>query len=319
MLTGSLILRVMSEYTSWVDHLLVPNVHYIPVKPDLSDLVAKIEWCKSHDLKASKIANAGFEFARDVLRRGYVRDAFENIFWTVSHQPKPEKVALKPVSMPSELSSESSLSFSPKSPNETMLSEKTQEELNKQIIKASKTKDDDFTELRRLIEEGADVDAMDEKRNTPLMHAIYNERLKVVKALIDAGANIKHRNDDGMTPEILAKSLGYKLVKTGKPKSPVVEPKSPDIKSPVVKPSATKLLEEEFKSPVMKSPTLPSSKSKSSSSKNKSSKSSSSSSSKPTIIDYPEEKKRCPKGYVVFTDKADGKKKCKRKTEKKKK
>jgi hypothetical protein len=182
---------------------------------------------------------------------------------------------------------------------------------------------------------------MDEKRNTPLMHAIYNERLKVVKALIDAGANIKHRNEDGMTPEILAKTLGYKLVKTGKPKSPVmkshvveakspvveakspvVEAKSPvvEAKSPVVKPKspavdATKLLEEEFKTPA-----LPSSKSKSSSSKNKSSKSSSSSSSsKPTIIDYPEEKKRCPKGYVVFTDKADGKKKCKRKTEKKKK
>ena len=298
MLTGSLILRVMSEYTSWVDHLLVPNVHYIPVKPDLSDLVAKIEWCKSHDLKASKIANAGFEFARDVLRRGYVRDAFENIFWTVSHQPKPEKAALKPGSMPleSSLSSESSLSFSPKSPKETMLSEKTQEELNKQIIKASKIKDDDFTELRRLIEEGANVDAVDEKGNTSLMHAIYNERLKVVKALIDAGANIKHRNEDGMTPEKLAKSLGYKLVKTGKPKSPVIEPKSPVVEK------------------------LPSSKSKSSSSKNKSSKSSSSSSSsKPTIIDYPEEKKRCPKGYVVFTDKADGKKKCKRKTEKKKK
>jgi hypothetical protein len=221
-----------------------------------------------------------------------------------------------------------------------MLSEKTQEELNKQIIKASKTKDDDFTELRRLIEEGANVDAVDEKGNTPLMHAIYNERLRVVKALIDAGANIKHTNDDGMTPEKLASSLGYKLVKIGKPKlpvmkspmvepkSPVVEPKSPVVepKSPVVEPkspvmkSATKLLEEEFKPPVMKSPALPSSKSKSSSSKNKSSKSSSSSSaSKPTIIDYPEEKKRCPKGYVVFTDKTDGKKKCKRKTEKKKK
>jgi len=324
MLTGSLILRVMSEYTSWVDHLLVPNVHYIPVKPDLSDLVAKIEWCKSHDLKASKIANAGFEFAGDVLRRGFVRDAFENIFWTVSHQPKPEKAALPQVSMPSESSSESSLSFSPKSPKETMLSEKTQEYLNKQIIKASKTKDDDFTELHRLIEEGADVDAMDEKRNTPLMHAIYNERLRVVKALIDAGANIKHSNEDGMTPEILAKSLGYKLVKIGEPKSPVIEPKSPVIepKSPVIEPKSPVI---EPKSPVIEK--LPSSKSKSSSSKNKSSKSSSSknkssksslSSSKPTIIDYPEEKKRCPKGYVVFTDKTDGKKKCKRKTEKKK-
>jgi hypothetical protein len=328
MLTGSLILRVMSEYTSWVDHLLKPNVHYIPIRPDLSDLVAKIEWCKSHDLKASKIANAGYEFARNVLTRGYIRDAIENIFWTVSHQPKPKRAALPAVSMPSESSSESSLSFSPKSPKEKMLSEKTQEELNKQIIKASKTKDDDFTELRRLIEEGADVDAMDEKRNTPLMHAIYNERLRVVKALIDAGANIKHSNEDGMTPEILAKSLGYKLVKIGKPKSPVmkspmVEAKSPmvEAKSPMVEAKSPMV---EAKSPMVeeaKSPVGTSSKSKSSSSKNKSSKSSSSlsSSSKPTIIDYPEEKKRCPKGYVVFTDKADGKKKCKRKTEKKKK
>jgi hypothetical protein len=317
MLTGSLILRVMSEYTSWVDHLLEPNVHYIPIRPDLSDLVKKIEWCKSHDLKASKIANAGYEFARNVLRRGYVRDAFENIFWSVSHQPKPEKAALPPVEpqSPVVMSSESSLSFSPKSPKERMLSEKSQQDINKQLIEASKNPEDDFTELHRLIELGADVDAVDEKGNTPLMHSIFKGKFTVVKALIKAGANIKQSNEDGMTPEKLAIRLNYKLVKIGKPKSPVVEAKSPVVepKSPAVEPKSPAV---EPKSPTVEK--LPSSKS--SSSKNKSSKSSSSSSSsKPTIIDYPEEKKRCPKGYVVFTDKADGKKKCKRKTEKKKK
>jgi hypothetical protein len=90
MLTGSLILRVDSPYTSWVDHLLKPNEHYILIKPDLSDLVDKIKWCIKHDNKSRQIANNGYEFASKTLTLKYVKSAFEKIFWTVSPlPPKP--------------------------------------------------------------------------------------------------------------------------------------------------------------------------------------------------------------------------------------
>jgi hypothetical protein len=41
--------------------LLVPYVHYIPVKDDLSDLHEKYEWAESHPIEAKQIANAGTE------------------------------------------------------------------------------------------------------------------------------------------------------------------------------------------------------------------------------------------------------------------
>jgi hypothetical protein len=116
MLTGSLILRVDSPYTSWVDHLIQPNKHYILVRPDLSDLVEKIQWCIKHDNKSREIANNGYEFAKKALQLDYVKNAFEKILWTVSPLPNkprsPEDSPVKPHS-PEDTPSES-LSAPPK-------------------------------------------------------------------------------------------------------------------------------------------------------------------------------------------------------------
>ena len=87
MLTGSLILRVDSPYTSWVDHLIKPNKHYIMVRPDLSDLVEKIQWCMRHDTKSSQIAKNGYDFAKKVLQTDYIKTSIENILWKVSPLP----------------------------------------------------------------------------------------------------------------------------------------------------------------------------------------------------------------------------------------
>jgi hypothetical protein len=98
MLTGSLILRVDSPYTSWVDHLIKPNKHYIMVRPDLSDLVEKIQWCMRHDTKSSQIAKNGYEFAKKTLQTDYIKSAIENILWKVSPlPPKPRS----PIESPS--------------------------------------------------------------------------------------------------------------------------------------------------------------------------------------------------------------------------
>jgi hypothetical protein len=62
---GSLIFKVDCQYNSWYDHLLKPYKHYIPVKKDLSDLVALIKWAKSHDQTVLKIVkNAKIVFKK---------------------------------------------------------------------------------------------------------------------------------------------------------------------------------------------------------------------------------------------------------------
>jgi hypothetical protein len=83
MMTGSLIIRVDGPYLSWVDQLIKPNVHYILVKADLSDLLQKIKWCEMSPKSAQKIAKAGYEFAKRALTREFVNETIEKTFWTV--------------------------------------------------------------------------------------------------------------------------------------------------------------------------------------------------------------------------------------------
>ena len=47
---------------------LIPWKHYIPVKNDLSDLLAKISWAKQNDEKAKEIAQNGRAFVQENLK-----------------------------------------------------------------------------------------------------------------------------------------------------------------------------------------------------------------------------------------------------------
>jgi hypothetical protein len=89
MCTGSLILRVSSEYRSWVDHLIQPGVHYVPVKSDLSNLHSCIKWCLKQDGKCEEIAKNGRELASSVLQKEYMKNHFQNIFWFFSNYRTP--------------------------------------------------------------------------------------------------------------------------------------------------------------------------------------------------------------------------------------
>ena len=73
MATGSLILRVMSSYTSWADKYIKPGIHYLPIKADLSDLLSTIKWCKNNDIQSSQIAQIGLEFARHALTFSFIQ------------------------------------------------------------------------------------------------------------------------------------------------------------------------------------------------------------------------------------------------------
>ncbi len=77
---GSVILIVESKYYVWFKFLLKPNIHYIPIKEDLSDLVEKIKWCKSHDKECKKIANNALKLYNTYLDKEGCLDYMQILF-----------------------------------------------------------------------------------------------------------------------------------------------------------------------------------------------------------------------------------------------
>ena len=57
-----------------------------------------------------------------------------------------------------------------------------------------------------LIKAGADVNAQDIGKNTPLMHLAYNSQIDVAKALLEAGADPTIKNKGGANPIKAAKA-----------------------------------------------------------------------------------------------------------------
>lgn len=60
-----------------------------------------------------------------------------------------------------------------------------------------------------LLAAGAQVDLSDQQGNTPLYHAVFNAagRGEMIRLLIAAGANQKHRNRYGLSPLDMARSI----------------------------------------------------------------------------------------------------------------
>jgi hypothetical protein len=77
----SAVLKVDSDYIQWYYDKLIPWIHFIPVKADLSDLTQQIRWVQDNDRAAHDIALAareavcglnygmGLEYTRDLVRR----------------------------------------------------------------------------------------------------------------------------------------------------------------------------------------------------------------------------------------------------------
>ena len=71
---GSVILLVESDWKLWYSDMIKPYVHYVPVKKDLSDLVAIIEWCKENDEKCNEIAENAVAFYDKYLQKKGILD-----------------------------------------------------------------------------------------------------------------------------------------------------------------------------------------------------------------------------------------------------
>lgn len=62
---------LISNAKCWFNEFIIPNVHYIPIEYDLSNLIEKIEWVKENDAEAEKIANNAYEFAMNYFSSEY--------------------------------------------------------------------------------------------------------------------------------------------------------------------------------------------------------------------------------------------------------
>ncbi|KAJ7583090.1 glycosyl transferase family 90-domain-containing protein [Mycena floridula] len=62
----SLVFKTTS-FTEFFDFWLQPYIHYIPILPDLSDLVEKVEWAIENDAAAREIQESGRLFAAEIL------------------------------------------------------------------------------------------------------------------------------------------------------------------------------------------------------------------------------------------------------------
>lgn len=67
--SGSLVLKQESEHEQWYYPQLVPWRHFLPVAPDLSDLLDRVAWARAHDAEAQAIAEEGRRFALQRLER----------------------------------------------------------------------------------------------------------------------------------------------------------------------------------------------------------------------------------------------------------
>jgi DNA-directed RNA polymerase subunit E'/Rpb7 len=95
MSTGSLLLRVESEYKSWAEQYMKKNIHYISIASDLSNLNDVIRWCKINDKKCKEIAQNGMKLARSILTPEFIDNYFQMLFSKFSDKTINKTVGFK--------------------------------------------------------------------------------------------------------------------------------------------------------------------------------------------------------------------------------
>jgi Glycosyl transferase family 90 len=65
LLSNSVNIKQDSGNIQWFYRLFKPMIHYVPVKNDLSDIIAQIEWINNHDSQAQQISNNASKLVQD--------------------------------------------------------------------------------------------------------------------------------------------------------------------------------------------------------------------------------------------------------------
>lgn len=84
------IFKQESPYVQWYYGNLKPFEHYIPLRQDISDLIEKIQWAKTHDREVQQIAQNAYKFAQDHLN--YV-DILYYVYLVLTEYSKLQKCA----------------------------------------------------------------------------------------------------------------------------------------------------------------------------------------------------------------------------------
>ncbi len=87
LLSGSPVLKVASpnQYRQWYYDRLKPWINYVPVEPDLSDLVEKVTWLRTHDSSAQEIGQRGRALALSLDYAGELRRSVRTISSALRH------------------------------------------------------------------------------------------------------------------------------------------------------------------------------------------------------------------------------------------
>jgi len=72
------ILLVESNNKIWLSEFLIPYVHYVPIKSDLSDIIEIIEWCKQNDDKCLQISKNALKLYNEKLGKDNLFDYTQN-------------------------------------------------------------------------------------------------------------------------------------------------------------------------------------------------------------------------------------------------
>lgn len=84
--SGSVVLLADTKWDIWYKHLLVPMVHYVPVRHDLSNLVQQVQWCVQHDTECKEIVNNARLFYNKYLTVDGILDFLQNQLWHCSSE-----------------------------------------------------------------------------------------------------------------------------------------------------------------------------------------------------------------------------------------
>ena len=79
----SVVFMTKPRFISWLmeDHL-TPNIHYIEIKNDFSDLLEKIEWCENNTDKCIEIVNNANNFMKQ-FENPYIEELIENEIFNI--------------------------------------------------------------------------------------------------------------------------------------------------------------------------------------------------------------------------------------------
>lgn len=76
MLTGSLILRVKSNYIHWADYMLKEGENYLSISQNLNDTEKVIKWCINHDSICKNIAKKTITKAERLISAPFIYNLF---------------------------------------------------------------------------------------------------------------------------------------------------------------------------------------------------------------------------------------------------